>query len=119
MEKLNKQTQNEQKEPISYIELKDNSNNLQSFLDNKVNKNKIDSIPKPQSKPNRNKRVMSNSPIIPANNATNSSMNDVIINNKTITISSTNKEEDEKIVKKVKKTKKKAEKTRKENKKAS
>ena len=51
---------------------------------------------------------MSNSPIIPANNATNSSMNDVIINNKTITISSTNKEEDEKIVKKVKKTKKKA-----------
>ena len=108
MEKLNKQTQNEQKEPISYIELKDNSNNLQSFLDNKVNKNKIDSIPKPQSKPNRNKKVMSNSPIIPANNATNSSMNDVIINNKTVTISSTNKEEDEKIVKKVKKTKKKA-----------
>ena len=108
MEKLNKQTQNEQKEPpISYIELKDNSNNLQSFLDNQVSKKKIDSIPKPQSKPNRNIKVMSNSPIIPAN-ATSSSINDVIINNKTVTISSTNKDEDEKIVKKVKKTKKKA-----------
>ena len=108
MEKLNKQTQNEQKQPpISYIELKNNSNNLQSFLDNQVSKKKIDSIPKPQSKPNRNIKVMSNSPIIPAN-ATSSSINDVIINNKTVTISSTNKDEDEKIVKKVKKTKKKA-----------
>lgn len=107
LEQLNKNNKERKKDSISYNELKENYEHLDAFF-LEENKKEIEEKNDANKKLNRNAHKININPIC-TNNGTNNTGTEFIINNKTITISSTNREEEEPIVPKpkIKKTKSK------------
>ena len=93
LEQINRFNKKKKKDNISYTELKENADNLEAFFVEE-NKKEVEEKNEVNKKINRNAQNININPIC-TTNGTNNTGTEFLINNKTITISSTNREEDE------------------------